>query len=345
MMERTRFALVTAWWGGAIACAGPQYASENESEGGTEMASATQQLSVEQQQVARAVGDMMLRPPEQPFPKTPKDYGIDYRDVEFVARDGVRLSGWLLNERAKKVVIMTHFGYRANRYGYQLAHQPEGSRPYDKEIEFVAVARRLTDAGYAVLMYDLRNHGESGKSELGVGTGGVDERWDVLAAVDFIASESATRNKPIGLLSYCMGANSTMTAMAEDPDTFTRAGVKAMVALQPLRNGDFLRKIGITGGLWKAVEEHFTSHTGGISLDYPIQDVARSVNVPTRLVQARKDPHTDFDFVADVFDNIPVEKEMYWLEEPTHRFDGYNWFASHPADMLTWFDRFVQEEN
>ncbi len=301
----------------------------------------TEQASIDQTAMAKMIGDTMLHPPPQPFPKTPTDYGIDYRDVTFETRDGVTLSGWLLNETADKAIVMTHFGYRANRYGYQLRHQPEGSVPYDKEIEFVNVAKRLTDAGYAVLMYDLRNHGLSGKSKLGVGTGGLDERWDVLAAVDFVAEEPATAGKPVGLLSYCMGANSTINAMAEDPDAFVRAGVKAMVALQPLRNGDFLRQTGVVDELWQAVEDHFTAHTGGISLDYPVQDAATSVNVPTRLVQARKDPNTDFDFVATLFENIPVEKEMYWLEEPTHRFDGYNWFGDHPEDMLTWFDAHV----
>ncbi len=308
------------------------------------MSSDQNRAAVEQSELARATGDLMLYPRAQPIPRTPGDVGIDYRDVQFDARDGVRLAGWLLNEKADKVIVMTHFGYSANRYGYQLAHHPADRRPYDKEIEFLAVARRLTDAGYAVLMYDLRNHGESGRSRLGVGTGGVDERWDVLAAVDFVASETSTRGKPVGLLSYCMGANSTFSAMAEDPGAFVKAGVRALVALQPLRNGDYLRAVGIQGDLFAAIEEHFTANTGGISLDHPIQEAARAVNVPTRLVQARKDPHTNFDFVAEVFENISAQKEMYWLEEPTHRFDGYNWFAENPEDMLTWFDRFVVPE-
>ena len=69
-----------------------------------------------------------------------------------------------------------------------------------------------------------------------------------------------------------------------------------------------------------------------------IEGAAKHTVVPTRLVQARKDPNTNMAFVAELFENIPVEKEMYWLEEPTHRFDGYNWFADNPRDMLDWFD-------
>ena len=289
----------------------------------------------------RFLANTMLEPLPQPIPKTPTDYGMDYRDVAFRTRDGLTLRGWLINENAAKVIIMTHFGYRANRYGYQLKYQPRLSRPYNKEIEFGYVAQRLVEAGYAVLMYDLRNHGESDKTDLGVGTGGFGERFDVLATVEFIASEENTTGKPIGLLSYCYGANTTFCAMQEDSEFFLKAGVKALVAMQPLRNGDFLKSMNIPDFIYQAAEEHYKEQSGGYSLLPPIEEAAKSVCVPTRLVQGRKDPNTNLDWVAEVYDNIPVEKEMFWLEEPTHRFDGYNWFGDHPDDMLNWFNKFV----
>lgn len=283
-----------------------------------------------------------LEPLPQPFPKTPSDYGLDYRDVDFPTRDGLTLRGWLIGEDADKIVIMTHFGYRANRYGYQVALQPEGSVPYDKEIEFVNVAKRLVEAGYGVLMYDLRNHGESDKTELGVGTGGKGERFDVIAAVDYIANGRTTAGKPIGLLSYCYGANTSFFAMEEDPAFFEQSGVKAMVALQPLSNGDFLKSLlhlmDLPEDVYAAAADVYENLSGGYPIRANIEGVAKATIIPTRLVQARKDPNTNFNFIAELFGNIPVEKEMFWLEEPTHRFDGYNWFADHPNDMLDWFD-------
>ncbi len=307
---------------------------------GTEERNEQMNVSVIGEQMAK----LFMVPLPQPFPKTPADYGLSYRDVEFPTRDGLTLRGWLVGEGADKVVIMTHFGYRANRYGYQLAHQPEGSTPYEHEIEFVKVAERLVEAGYAVLMYDLRNHGESDKTELGVGTGGHDERFDVIAAVEFIANEAATSGKPIGLLSYCYGANTSFFAMQEDQKVFENAGVKAMVALQPLSNGLYLKSTGVSEEIYEEAEAYYVENTGGYSLMAPIEGAAKSTSIPTRLVQARQDPNTDLGWIAELFGNIPVEKEMYWLEEPTHRFDGYNWFADHPQDMLTWFDQHVRTE-
>lgn len=288
--------------------------------------------------IGKKIGDTVLYPAKQPFPKTPKDYGIEYKDVEFTAHDGVKLSGWLLNENGKSAVIMTHFGYRANRFGYQTKYQPFLTRPYKKEIEFIKVAKRLVDAGYSVLMYDMRNHGESCESKLGVGTGGYDERNDVLGAVRFVANHQTTKGKNIGLLSYCMGANATFFAQGMDPALFTQSKVKALVAMQPLGNGDFLRAYGIKGSIFQHAENHYKKHTG-ISLDHPILDSVAKVVTPTLLCQARKDPWTNLDFINDVYKSIPVEKEMYWMEEPTHRFDGYNWFYDHPEKMLEWFGK------
>lgn len=290
--------------------------------------------------IGKMIGDTVLHPAEQPFPKTPKDYGIEYRDVEFPARDGVTLSGWLLNENAGKTVIMTHFGYRANRFGYQTRYQPILTKPYKHEIEFVLVAKRLVDAGYGVLMYDMRNHGISGKSKLRVGTGGYDERFDVLAAVEFVGSNESTAGKPIGLLSYCMGLNATFFAFAKDRECFTKNNVKALVGMQPLGNADFLKAYGIKGAIYRHADEHYKKHTG-IPLDYPIAPAVEKMSVPVLLCQGRKDPWTNMDFIDEVFQKIPTEKEMYFMEESTHRFDGYNWFYDHPEKMLEWFSKYL----
>jgi predicted alpha/beta hydrolase len=290
--------------------------------------------------IGNRIADTVLYPVDQPFPKTPTDYGIEYKDVEFFARDGIKLSGWLLNETASKVIIMTHFGYRANRFGYQTKYQGRLTKPYTHEIEFVLVAKRLVDAGYTVLMYDLRNHGVSGKSELGVGTGGVDEAHDVLGAFEFVAEHETTRGKKIGLLSYCMGANATFYAQGKDPDLFVRSNVKTLVAMQPLTNGEFLRAFGVPQRVFNHAEKHYKEHTG-VSLDHPILDHVEKVVTPTFLAQDRKDPWTNLDFIRDVYNAIPAEKEMHWLEETEHRFDGYNWFGDHPEKMLEWFGRHV----
>ena len=292
-----------------------------------------------QEQVSATTG-LFLYPPEQPFPKTPADYGYEYRDVEFPASDGLTLSGWLLNENADKVIIMSHFGYRANRFGYQLKHQGD-VQPYDKEIEFVKVAGRLIDAGYAVLMYDLRNHGLSEKTEKAAGTGGIEEARDIMGAVKFVVYNETTKGKPVGLLSYCMSANATVMAYAENGDLFEESNVKALVAMQPLTNAEYLKTIGLPSEMVDAVTRQFKDVTG-YDFHAPVLANVATVYVPTLLCQGRQDPNTNLKFINEFYENLPDEKEMYWMEEPTHRFDGYNWFYEHPEKMLSWFNKYVK---
>ena len=45
----------------------------------------------------KMVSDMMIKPGKSPVFETPKDYGLDFEDVEFRAGDGVTLRGWLIN--------------------------------------------------------------------------------------------------------------------------------------------------------------------------------------------------------------------------------------------------------
>lgn len=290
--------------------------------------------------IGKFLGNTFLEVPEQPFPKNPSDYGYDYRDVEFQASDGLRLSGWLLNEKADKVIVMSHFGYRANRFGYQTKHQPKLTKPYKKEIEFVKVAGRLVDAGYAVLMYDLRNHGQSEKTRKGVGTGGVEESKDVMGAAKFIAENETTKGKPIGLLSYCMSANATFLAYGANAKVFDKANVKALVVMQPLTNELYLKSMKLPKSIFNAAKKYFEANAG-TNFHAPVVENVSSVTVPTLLCQSRKDPNVDMDFINDIYAAIPTEKEMYSMEELTHRFDGYNWFYDHPEKMLEWFKKHV----
>ena len=110
--------------------------------------------------------------------------------------------------------------------------------------------------------------------------------------------------------------------------------------MQPLGNADFLKAYGIKGAIYCHANEHYQEHTG-VPLDYPIVPVVEKVAAPTLLCQGRKDPWTNLDFIDDVYETLPVKKDMYWMEEPTHRFDDYNWFYDHSEEMTAWFNRYV----
>jgi len=174
----------------------------------------------------------------QPVPKTPKEYGMDFQNVEFKAADDVNIKGWLIPAKSNKLIVITHVG-GLTKYG-STKEFSSFSKLYNEEIEFLKVARHLHNEGYGVLMIDFRNHDESDPSPNGSKAGiGLEEYQDVLAAMDYIQSSESLKDKEVGFVSFCMGANSTIVAMSKQPDKFEN--VKCLVVVQPISMEVFVR--------------------------------------------------------------------------------------------------------
>ena len=147
--------------------------------------------------ITNYVADLMVKPGKSPVFNNPKDFGLEYEDVSFVSSDGATLSGWLVKGSTDKVIIQSHFGVQCSRAGY--SPEVQGMiKMWDKDIEFLNQAKYLVDAGYTVLMYDFRNHGESGSGPRPWITWGPEESKDVIAAVDFISHHPDYKDSEIG---------------------------------------------------------------------------------------------------------------------------------------------------
>ncbi|HSB67242.1 MAG TPA: alpha/beta hydrolase [Anaerolineales bacterium] len=132
----------------------------------------------------------------------PGVYGLAYEDLTFPARnDGLSIAAtYIPSEANQRAIILVH-GYNNSRTNGFL----DG---------FVSFATKLQEAGFSVLMIDLRGHGQSGDARF---TFGIKERWDVLGAVDWLESRGFLPGK-IGVLGYSLGAGSIIGAAAEEPD-------------------------------------------------------------------------------------------------------------------------------
>ncbi len=92
----------------------------------------------------------------------------------------------------------------------------------------------------------------------------------------------------VSLLSMCSGAVSTIIAMEKHPEEFEH--VKSMIALQPLS-----AKPGVDAGMQNGLElfdEAFRQLTGCRVSDFAMPASAKSIRVPTFLVQVRDDVMT-----------------------------------------------------
>lgn len=135
--------------------------------------------------------------------ETPLDYGAaQYETVHITGDDGATIAGWYIapGSQAGKVIILIH-GYGYDRRGTDFQ------------------TRALIAAGYGVLLYDLRDHGES------VGKLTLFNRMhvyqaDLLRVVNFVKQKPEVNPAHIGVVGISLGAFSTLNSSAETLNSF-----------------------------------------------------------------------------------------------------------------------------
>jgi alpha-beta hydrolase superfamily lysophospholipase len=182
--------------------------------------------------------------------------------------DGVDLAAvvHLTDEPARATVVLVH-GFTATK---------------DHE-EVLAVAGALARAGFDVLAYDGRGHGESG----GHCTLGDEERHDVASAVDAAKASGA----PVVALGASMGAIAVLRHAAEDPSL---AGVVTVSC--PARWRIHSRRSALGAVLTRTpVGRFFLRHRAGVRLSGrwnsppPPANLASLVTSPLAVVHGEKD--------------------------------------------------------
>ena len=144
--------------------------------------------------VSYVAADKLVHPERELRRATPASRGLDFERVAFTADDGVGLVGWWMpSDDARGTVIFLH-GYGASK------------------TQALAVAPFLVRAGYQVLAFDFRAHGESGGAYTTVG---LEEARDVRAAVAYALSRS---DAPIALFGWSMGAAAALNAAPQLPE-------------------------------------------------------------------------------------------------------------------------------
>ena len=286
----------------------------------------------------KAISDLMVKPGKSPVFETPDQYGLEYEDVTFITKDGVTLSGWIVKGGTDKVIIQSHFGVQCSRCGY--TQEGKGmwkNALWTSDIHFLNQAKYLVDAGYSVLMYDLRSHGESGSADSPWITWGLEERKDVLAAVNFIANHDVYGDASIGLLSICMGAASTTFAYGLEQELGSIDNVKALIAIQPLTYDFFVKAMGIPSFLVDSGNK-YNQRNRGISLDGDsFLPYVKEISIPTLVIQNQNDPMTNMNMVKQYYSDLSVEKKMLWLDLEKKRGAAYDWLGKNPSQILEWF--------
>ena len=134
------------------------------------------------------------------YDENPGTFGLAFEPVRFRSRgDQLQIAGWYIpNPGVMKAIILVH-GRDASKQNAISGKFPE-------------LAAEINKAGFAVLMIDLRGHGESEGKRY---TFGVQERWDVLGAVDFLIEQGFEPGQ-IAALGISLGGAAVIGAAAAE---------------------------------------------------------------------------------------------------------------------------------
>ncbi len=281
-----------------------------------------------------------------PLFDNPENFNLQHEDVSFKASDGINLKGWLIKGDKDKVIIQSHFGLYCCRAGY--TNQAKRSvKGYPHDVQFLRQAKYLNDAGYTVLMYDFRNHGESDSAMDGFVSYGPEEAKDIIAAVDYISTHPEYKHANIGLFSICMGQGASVSAFGREDGLKNYPNIKCMISVQPLDYPHFMSGMKIPGFMKRSADKYIKKHTDFDYMNNTWRPFVKEVNVPTLVIQNRNDGFLDQDFVEGVYNDLQVEKEMMWIEIPDKKNQGFNrmaaydWLGTNPEPILKWFGKYM----
>ncbi|MEM8572141.1 MAG: alpha/beta hydrolase [Pseudomonadota bacterium] len=282
-----------------------------------------------------------------PVHKTPGDHGLtDWEDISFPSEDGTPLEGWYVpaeGGETDRLIIMNH-PMPMSRSGFTGHWGEPWSAVDDIEIDFVAHIAHLARAGYNVLAYDLRNHGVSGAANGGICGIGRYEWRDCIGAKRYVDAHPSLSKMTLGLYSQCTGGNAQYEAISRQPELFAnvRCMLSPLVVSMTSLMGRFATLQGVNAYM-DALDFEQKKLGGFANAEMSPHLFAPDVTMPTMIVQVHQDLWTMPEDGEKTFELLGSnEKEFFWIEGTTRRFDGYNYFGQTPERMIAWFDRFMK---
>lgn len=290
----------------------------------------------------------IVRPLRSFIHKTPDEYGMEYENLAIPSDDGVPLEAWYIPAKggpSDKLVIFNH-ALPMCRSGFP-GHFGMPWAGFDAvEIDFVLQYKHLTDAGYNVLTYDIRNHGNSGSANNGIAGIGNWEWRDCVGVKKYVDNHPELSKMKVALYSQCMGGNSQYRAIMERPDLFEN--VKCMVnpmvvsmsavfdafseiqgvqQYQELIDLELMKMGAFTAG-------EMTPHLWAHAVKMPVLMIQVLDDAWTRNPE---DAQTTFDLLGS------KEKELLWIKDTPYRFrDGYNYFGRYPEKIIEFIDKYMK---
>ncbi len=268
------------------------------------------------------------------FTKNPSLYNMQYEDVRFPARgDGLEIAAWYIPSETNEFAILLVHGRDDSR---MYAPYTEGADAHADG--YLPFAKVLNDAGYSVLMIDLRGHGQSADSRYYFG---LKEYQDVLGAVDWLEGQGFIPGK-IGIQSYSLGSATAVFATAQEP-AIGALWVDSLYAdIKSVIDGVWVQESGLPQIFWPSTRMMISLLYGyDITASRPIDEIGFIAPRPVFMVHCQPD---EFIPIAHMDQLIPVAKPVgTWVIQGCKHAFGYNVAPDeYNQKAVQFFDEYLQ---
>ncbi len=266
---------------------------------------------------------VFVTPYRTPLNGSPADFGLAYQNVTLTTADGLRLSGWYIPGQKPAAIILVH-GIDANRSAMLLQ------------------AAMLAEAGFHVLLFDLRGHGQSEGHE---NTYGYREALDVQAALDYLLAQPGINW--VGGIGVSLGGAVVVRAAAIDPrlraivvessysslpeavnDAFENRSVLPRWPFVPLTLALAEYKVGLKIALVNSARDLSTLSPRPVLIIHGIDDSQLPVEHARRMYQAAQEP-----------------KELWLVEHLGHASPEVKYPAEYRRRVIGFFEQAWRSES
>ena len=250
-----------------------------------------------------------------------------YETAEFQSRDGeANLSAWYVPaENSEAAIIIVH-----------------GVNDCKQRAFTLTVAGILHNAGYNVLLIDMRNHGES-EVTTARHTGGIDESSDVLGAWDWLVEEKGLEPPSIGVLGFSLGAATSIMAAGEEPQIAAVWSDSSFAAIDDIAR-DELERAGIPRFVapWSiAVGEGI--YRTDITSNSPLDAIQKFDGRPIFFVHGSADERVKYQYSEDLAAEID---ETVWLVDGAAHIESiWDAMSDYEQRLVAFFDESLQQGN
>ena len=279
---------------------------------------------------------MAIEVPEKPVTRSPAEVGLRYEDLS-LSSEGVRLAGWWIPAPEPRATLMFVHGAGSNRTS-------EFTRS-------LALYRALVDLGVSVITVDLRNHGNSERTDGTLGMG--PEEWPDVLAMSRWLDQGEQRALPRLIMGASMGGATTIHAIANG------LSVNAAILLDPALDtpDTLIQGAWINSGwppvLFKTYAWATTRFYGLPSGESDALAIGATLTTPTLIIQDPDDPITRLPFAralaaensyVSLIEAPKIPQSADCIKHAGRWGTHVRAFSCHPEWTTAQLDRFIGEQ-